>query len=347
MRDRLCFETRSTKASRNTTGNNARFLRHAAIIASIFAIFATSLLPTPASAAWPDRTITLIVPFAAGGPGDVAGRLLAAGLQKRLGQTVIVENRTGAVGDIGLGVAARAQPDGYTLVAISNVILINPNVRHVSYDPLKSFAPVAYLGASPNAIITGPKTGITSIADLIKKAKADPGKLTYATTGIGSVSHLAVELLKVRTGIKMTHVPYAGAAPALQAAASGTTDIASVSIGGVLGNIKSGMVKALVQTGSERWEDLPDVPTMKEAGIPDAVIETWQMLLAPAGTPEPIVKSLAEATRAVMQDPDTKAKMLKIGFRAGYAGPEALHARMAKELPMWKEIVDRAGIKKK
>lgn len=310
------------------------------------ALTVVSLTAAPASAAWPDRTITLIVPFAAGGPGDVTGRLLAKALSEKLNTSVIVENRVGAVGDIGITAASRAKPDGYTLLETSNVIVINPSIRHVAYDPLKSFAPIAYVGASPNALVTSPKSGINSVADLIAKAKANPGKVTYATTGVGSVSDLAVELLKTRADINMTHVPYSGAAPALQAAAAGTTDIASVSIGGVVGQIKSGLVKALVQTGSERWPDLPDVPTMKEAGIPNAVVETWQMLLAPAGTPQPIIDKIADALKAIMQDPDIKEKMMKAGSRAGYAGPQQLAARMQQEVPMWKDVVERAGLVK-
>jgi tripartite-type tricarboxylate transporter receptor subunit TctC len=313
---------------------------------SIFAAVALLAMGAPASAAWPERTITLIVPFAAGGPGDVTGRLLAKALSEKLKANVIVENRVGAVGDIGITAASRAQPDGYTLLETSNVIVINPSIRHVAYDPLKSFAPIAYVGASPNAIVTSPKSGINSVADLIAKAKANPGKLTYGTTGVGSVSDLAVELLKVRANIEMTHVPYSGAAPALQAAAAGTTDISSVSIGGVVGQIKSGLVKALVQTGSERWPDLPDVPTMKEAGIPNAVVETWQMVLAPAGTPQPVIDKLADALQAIMQEPDIKQKMMATGSRAGYAGPQALAARLKQEVPMWKEIVERAGLVK-
>ncbi len=300
----------------------------------------------PARAEWPERTITILVPFAAGGPGDIVARLLAADLTTRLKQSVIVENRVGANGSIALATVARAAPDGYTLVAMSNVILINPLVGKVSYDPLKDFAPVAYLGASPNAIITGPKSGIDNVDDLIAKARANPGKLTYATAGVGSVSQLAVELLKLRANIDMIHVPYGGAAPSLQATAAGNTDIASIAIGGLVGNIRAGMVKALVQTGAERWPELPDVPTMQEAGIPNAVVETWQMLLAPANTPAPVVQKLTEAVRAIIADPEVQAKMQKAGVKAGYAGPEALHARMASETPMWKELVDRAGIKR-
>jgi tripartite-type tricarboxylate transporter receptor subunit TctC len=299
-----------------------------------------------ARAAWPERTITIIVPFPAGGPNDLLGRLLAAELAPKLGANVIVENRAGAVGNIGLATAARAAPDGYTLVVVTCVVLINPSVSKVGYDPLTSFAPIAYLGAAPNVIITRPASGITSIADLIAKAKADPDKLNYASPGTGSVSQLAVELLKLRANIQMTHVPFNGAAPSLQAALAGTTDIASVSIAGLIGHIRSGALKGLAQTGAERWVDLPDVPTMAEAGIPNAVVETSQMFLAPAGTPEPIIKRLAEETRVVLQKPDIKEKMLKAGFMVKYEAPEQLHARMVREIPLWKEIVERAGLKK-
>ena len=315
-------------------------LRSLVALAAVAAAFGAA----PSQAAWPERTITIIVPFPAGGPNDLLGRLLAAELGQKLGQTVIVENKVGANGDIGIAAGARARPDGYTLTEVTCVVLINPSVRKTAYDPLKDFAPVAYLGAAPNAIITRPATGLNSVADLVARAKASPGKLTYATAGTGSVSQLAVELLKIRAGIDMTHVPFQGAAPSLQAALAGTTDIASVSIAGLVGHIKSGDLKALVQTGAERAPDLPDVPTMQQAGVPNAVIETSQMLLAPAGTPEAVVKRLADATREVLQSPNVQARMAKAGFRVKYEGPQDLHARMAREIPMWKEIVDRAGI---
>jgi tripartite-type tricarboxylate transporter receptor subunit TctC len=309
-------------------------------------VLALTLTNRGARADWPDHTITIIVPFPAGGPNDLLGRLLAAELAPKLGANVIVENRVGATGNIGLSTGARAKPDGYTLVVVTGVVLINPSVSKVAYDPLKDFAPVAYLGAAPNVIITRPASGITSIADLVAKAKANPGKLTYASPGLGSVSQLAVELLKLRANIDMTHVPFNGAAPSLQAALAGTTDTASVSIAGLIGYIRSGQLKGLAQTGAEHWVDLPDVPTMAEAGIPNAVVETSQMVLAPAGTPEPIIKRLSEETRAILQKPDIKEKMLKAGFMVKYEGPDELHARMVREIPMWKEIVERAGLKK-
>lgn len=310
----------------------------------LFAAFAALFGGTPAQAAWPERTITIIVPFPPGGPNDLLGRLLASELSQKLSQTVIVENKAGAIGDIGITAGARAVPDGYTLTEVTGVVLINPSVRKTAYDPLKDFAPVAYLGAAPNAIITKSGNGIDNLADLIARAKANPGKLTYATAGTGSVSQLAVELLKLRTDINVTHVPFQGAAPSLQAALSGTTDFASVAIAGLVGHIKSGALKALVQTGATRWPDLPDVPTMTEAGIPDAVIETSQMLLAPAGTPDAVIKTLTEATRDVLQKPEVQEKMAKAGFRVKYEGPQELHARMLREIPLWKEIVARAGL---
>ena len=300
-----------------------------------------------ARAAWPERNITIIVPFPPGGPNDLLGRLLAAELAPKLGQSVIVENRAGAVGNIGIAASARAEPDGYTLLVVTGVVLINPSVSKVAYDPLKDFAPVAFLGAAPNAIITRPASCITSIADLIAKAKADPGKLTYASPGLGSVSQLAVELLKLRAGIDMIHVPFSGAAPSLQAALAGTTDFASVSIAGLIGHIRSGNLKALAQTGGEHWVDMPDVPTMAEAGVPNAVVETSQMFLAPARTPDAIIKRLTEEIRVILAKPDIKEKMINPGFMVKYEGPEQLHARMVREVPVWKEVVERAGLAKK
>jgi len=300
---------------------------------AVAAMLLAVLVSGEARAVWPERTVIIIVPFPPGGPNDLLGRLLAAELAPKLGQSVIVENRAGAVGNIGLATGARAAPDGYTLVVVTVVVLINSNVAKVAYDP-------------PNAIITRPASGITSIADLITKAKANPGKLTYASPGLGSVSQLAVELLKLRADIDMTHVPFNGAAPSLQAALAGTTDIAAVSIAGLIGHIRSGTLKALAQTGSEHWHDMPDVPTMAEAGIPNAVVETSQMFLAPTGTPAGIINRLADETRVILAKPEIKEKMLAAGFMVKFEGPDDLHARMVRETQMWKEIVERAGLAK-
>jgi tripartite-type tricarboxylate transporter receptor subunit TctC len=257
---------------------------------------------------------------------------------------VIVENRSGANGNVGLTYAAHATPDGYTLVVASGVVEINPSIRKSGYE-IRDFAPVAYLGASPNVILTRPESGIASVQDLVAKAKTEPGKLTYSSPGVGSVSQLAVELLELRTSTKLVHVPYQGAAPAAQAAAAGTTDLGSINIAGLIGFIQSGKLKALVQTGQDRWPDLPEVPTMQEAGIPNAVVETTQMLLAPAGTPKPIIERLAKEVRVILNKPDVRERMLKASFAVKFEDPDELAARIAREVPMWKELVDRAGIK--
>jgi len=313
-------------------------------IASVAAIATLSIDTAPARAEWPDHTITIIAHFAPGGSNDLLARLIASELGPALKQNVIVENRPGANGNIGLTFAAHAAPDGYTLVVASGVVEINPSIRTSGYE-MKDFAPVAYLGASPNVILTRPASGIATVKDLIAKAKSEPGKITYSSPGVGSVSQLAVELLELRTDTKLVHVPYSGAAPAAQAAMAGTTDVGSVNVAGLIGFIQSGKLKALVQTGEKRWPDLPDVPTMQEAGIPNAVVETTQMLLAPAGTTQPIIDRLAKEVSAIMNKPDVRERMLKASFAVQFEGPDQLRARIAREVPMWKDLVERAGIK--
>jgi tripartite-type tricarboxylate transporter receptor subunit TctC len=299
----------------------------------------------PAEAAWPERTITIIVQFAPGGSNDLLGRILAAELAPALGQNVVVENRPGAAGNIGALAAARATPDGYTLAVLSGPILIQPNLAKVAYDPLKDFAPVAYLGASPNVILTRPNSGIVSVAELIAKAKTEPGRINYATPGAGSVSHLSVEFLKLRAGIDIVHVPFSGAAPAAQAAIAGTTELASVNISGMLGHVRSGALRALVQTGGARWSEMADVPTLVEAGIKDAVLETTQFLLAPAGTPQPIIDRLADETLKALRKPQVRERMMNASFAVSGEGPQQLRMRMEHEFATWKELIDKAGLR--
>ena len=324
-----------TRASRS-------FLMHALLAAmATLGVLASGT----ARAAWPDHAITIIVHFAPGGANDLLGRLIANELSPMLGQGVVVENRPGANGNIGLTAAARATPDGYTLVVASGVVLVNPSISKTAYDPLKDFAPVAFLGSSPNMLLTRPGSGINSVADLIAKARAEPGKVTFSSPGVGSVSQLAVELIKLRAHVDMTHVPFQGAAPAAQAAAAGTVDIASVAVAGMMGPVEGGTLKAIAQTGAGPWSELPGVPTLAEAGIPDAVVDTTQMLLAPAGTPQPIIDRLAKEVLAIMRKPEIKEKMMKASFEVRPEGPKELAARIAREVPMWKDVVDKAGIK--
>ena len=310
-----------------------------------------AILGGEARADWPEHTITIIVPFPAGGANDLLGRLLAAELAPKLGQDIIVENRVGAVGNIGLSAAARAPANGYTLLVTANAVLINPlfdsSLSKTAYDTFKDFTPIAYLGAAPNFIIAKSSSGITSVGSLIAKAKASPGKLTYASPGVGSSSQLAAELFKLRANIDILHIPFDGSDPAMMAVLTGATDIAAVGVAGFLDHIRSGELKGLVQTGRERWVDLPDVPTMAEAGFPNVVAETSQMFLAPAGTPTLVTEKLARATQQILQRSDIQAKMLQAGFLVQYEGPYELHMSMVREASMWRDIVERAGLKTK
>ena len=306
-----------------------------------------------ARAEWPERAITIIVPFPAGGTTDLVARLLAANLAPKLGQEVKVENRTGGVGIAGLRASTRAASNGYTLIVSTNALMINPMINpsatKFAYNPLMDFAPIAYLGAAPNVIITRPSSGITSIADLIAKAKANPGKLTYASPGFGTSSQLAMELFKLRANINIRQIPLDGAVSALMATVSGATDISSLNLAGIIGQIRSGDIKCLVQTGAERWVNLPDVPTMAEAGIPDVVVETSQMFLAPAGTSRSTVEKLARATQEILQRPDIKAELLRAGpFFVGQKGRRS--ARRPYYKNYWggrRSSTARAGKKKK
>jgi tripartite-type tricarboxylate transporter receptor subunit TctC len=300
---------------------------------------------------WPEHAITIIVPFARSGVTDLIGRLLATELTQRLGRIVSVQNRAGEVGRDALRDVAIAAPNGYTLLVTTNAALINlvinPNLSKTSYDTLKDFAPIAYLGSTPLVIVTRPSSGIGSIADLIAKAKANPGKLSCATVGVGSPSGIVLDLLKIRAGIDITDTPFDGNELAMMAATTGATDVASLGLGGSVNYIRSGELKALAQTGSDRWVDLPDVPTMAEAGIPNTVVETSLMFFAPAGTPDSVIDRLTRLTQEILQQRDIQARTLDAGIRVQYEGPEDLYARMIREISIWKEVAKRPGVKKR
>ena len=236
---------------------------------------------------------------------------------------------------------------GYTLAVTSNATLINSSMDAFGADPLKEFAPIAYLGAAPNVIVTRTTSGITSLGDLIAKARANPGKLTYSSPGVGTSAHLAVELLKIRAGINITHVAFNGSGMSLVAALSGITDISTLNTLGLMRYIRSGELKALAQIGKERWVELSDIPTLAEAGFPNAILETSFMFLAPAGTPYQIIDILTQKTREILEQSDIKAKLLETGFVAHYEGPDNLRERIVREMPILNEILDRSGFRKK
>ena len=231
------------------------------------AVVASCVVPAGAQAAYPERPITLIVPFAPGGPSDIIARILATALSQTLGQNVIVDNRGGAAGNIGMGQAARATPDGYTLLLTSTAIAVNTALfKNLPYDPFKDFVPISELVSAPNVLVVRPDSSIATVADLVARAKAEPSRFNYASPGAGTKSHLTGEMLKLRAGIAMVHVPYRGAGPAAQAVLAGTTQVGSVALAAAESLIKSGQLRALAVTSAVRWFSLPEVPTMIEAG---------------------------------------------------------------------------------
>jgi tripartite-type tricarboxylate transporter receptor subunit TctC len=297
------------------------------------------------AATYPERTIKIIVPFAPAGPTDIMARILATHLGEALGGTVIVENRSGAGGNIGIGLAAHAEPDGYTLLITSSAYVVNPGLyAQIPYDPYKDFAPIAELGTSPNVILVGPKLGVNSIADLVARAKADPNELNYASPGIGTTPHLSGELFKLVCDVNMTHVPFPGAAPAIQALLGGTTQVAFAALPPARPQIEAGALKALAVTGAHRWFDLPDVPTMVELGYKDFISDTFQGFLAPAKTPSAAVELLAAKSIEILKTPKITEQLRNNGFEVIANGPDGMTKRIADEVPKWRDIVAKAGI---
>jgi tripartite-type tricarboxylate transporter receptor subunit TctC len=320
---------------------HGRFAFSAALLAA-----AAAFAPASAQTNYPTRPVTLIVPFPAGGPTDIIARILAQSLSQSLGQSVVVDNRPGGGGNPGIALVARTNPDGHTLLLTSTAIAVNPALyTNLPYDPLKDFVPISELVNAPNVLFVKPDSGITSITDLIAKAKAEPNKYNYASPGVGTKSHLTGELLKLRAGINITHIPYRGGGPATQALVAGTVHLGSVALAPVEPLIKSGTVKALAVTGATRWWSLPDVPTMIESGFPGFVSDTFNALFAPAGTPPDVVALLVRETRAAMAKPEAQEAARRAGYQIVAGTPEQMTKRLISEIAGVKELVAKAGIK--
>jgi len=299
-----------------------------------------------ARAEYPERPVTIVACFPAGGGTDLAMRMFHVQLGEALGKPVIIENRGGAGGSIGTGVVARATPDGYTLLGCSSAFVVNPSLyQKVPYDPFKDFTPIMVIGSSPNVFVVPAQSKIQTMKELIAQAKANPGKMNWTSPGLGTTPQLAGELLKIKAGLEMTHIPYAGAGPANTAVLAGLVDFYVANYGSLTGLLTSGKVRPIAVTSKKRWPDLQNVPTLDEIGIKDAESDTFQGLYAPAGTPKPIVERLAKELGKILTTPEMKAKYAKLGLPVVAEGPEAFRARIAREVPMYKEVIDKAGLK--
>lgn len=294
---------------------------------------------------WPTRSIRLVVPFAPGGPTDVMARVLSQGLTAALGQPVVVDNRAGGGGNVGAAQVARSAPDGYTLLVVSSGFVVNPSLfRAPGYDPVRDFAPITELGVSPNVILATAGSGIASVAELVERSRGRPGGLDMANPGTGSTPHLTSELLRLAAGIEFTQIAHNSAALAVQSLLANTTPVGVTALPPAQPHIRSGALRALAITSATRWPDLPGVPTMIEEGYPGFVSETFQGLLAPAGTPAPILARLAREVMALLADPGVVARLNAAGFGIIAAGPEELASRISREVPMWRDVIRRAGL---
>lgn len=300
----------------------------------------TSTAPAVAQAAFPSKPVRLITPFAPGGPSDLIARLLGSEMEKRLGQPFIVESRAGAASNIGTAAVARSEPDGHTLLVPANNFMINPAIyKSVGYDPVADFAPITDLAASPCVIVASIKSGIKTFDDLLKKDRDQPGKMNYSTPGVGSPNHLIFEMLSAKAKLQLTHVPFQGGAPAMQAVLAGDVEIASTLLPNVVSYVGSNAFSILAVTGETRSADLPSVPTLTELGFPGVALEIVFMLTAPGRTPKPVIETLALNATEIMNTAAIGAKLRPAGFTSVARGPEAMKARIEREIPMFKALV--------
>src|SRR5580700_10389435 len=255
---------------------------------------------------YPSRSIRMIIPFPPGGSNDVVGRIIANQLGERLGKQVFVDNRPGAGGVVGSDLAAKADPDGYTLLIVSIAHAVDPWLYKVPFDPVKAFAPVSIIATGTNVLTVNPNVPVHSVKELLDLAKAKPGALNYASAGIGSFQHLSGELFKVTAGVNIQHVPYKGGGPAMLAVIAGEDQVMFSSIVQTVSNIQNGQLRALATGGEKRSPILPDLPTVAEAGVPGYVATNWWGIVAPAGTPQPIIDKLHDTVAGLLDSAATK-----------------------------------------
>jgi tripartite-type tricarboxylate transporter receptor subunit TctC len=315
-----------------------------------FAVFAMwcGAVGSAAAEDYPARPILLVVPYPAGGGNDVLARLVAAKMSATLGQPIVIENRGGAGSTIGTRDVARSTPDGYTLLIATSSLAINPQLYpDTAYDPVKDFAPIGLIAKSPNLVLVNPALPARNIADLIALAKRDPGKLDFASTGIGTSTHLSAMLFATMAGIKINPVPYKGVAPALTGLIGGEVPLMFCPITSAVGFVQAGSVRALAVTGAARSPSFPDLPTVAEAGLPGYAAELHYGLLAPGGTPVPIILKLNAALNAALAADDIKSRLRVDGSEPLPSTPEAYAADIASEEAKYSEIVKMSGGKAK
>ena len=294
---------------------------------------------------YPTKPLRLVIPFPPGGSNDVVGRMIAFQLSERLGKQVVADNQGGAGGIIGTEAVARATPDGHTLLLISSAYAFGASMYKLPYDPATAFTPVALLGTGPVVLAVNAKLPVNSLQDLIALAKAKPGELNYASAGVGSFQHLASALFKLQSGLDIVHVPFKGGGPAMMDVIAGNTQIAIGSLIQTLPHIRSGRLKPLGVGSAKRVPALPDVPTISEAGVPGYEATNWWGIVAPAGTPRPVIDRLHQELTVILASSETKKRFETEGGETAQLSSEEFGRFISTEIVKWAKVVKEAGIK--
>lgn len=318
---------------------------------ALFAALATTLPlwigSSPVQAqTFPDRPIKLIVPYAPGGSADIAARLITDEWSKTLGSSVVIENKGGAGGNLGVDAVAKAPADGYTIGLQTVSLAINPALTpKMPYDTLKDLAPIGMVASSQHVLVVNNNLKAANVKELLALLKAEPGKHTYGSAGPGSTFHMSAELFKAVAGVPILHIPYRGGGPALVDTIGGQVDMSFPVLSAARGQVQAGKLRALGVTGGKRSALLPDVPTIAEAGLPGYNFETWFIVFAPAGTPKPIIDKLNTTLNQALATPAVKERMVKEGFDPIPSTPDAARARVADEMPQWAKLIKERNIK--
>jgi len=295
---------------------------------------------------WPEKPVTIVVPFPAGGSTDMVARAMAQHMGDKLGQNFVVDNRSGATGTLGAGAVKRAAPDGYTLLVSSlGAFVVAPHLlKSVPYDALKDFDYITVPVQAPNVLVAAPNQKARTVQEVIAKLKANPGKVSFASSGNGSSDHLSAEVFWQQSGTEGLHIPYKGGAPAINDLLGGQVEFSFQNVNAVLQHIRAGKLHAIAVTGDKRSPVLPDVPTLAEAGVAGAEVYSWQGMAAPKGLPAAVKKKLSDAAIAAMNDPAVKKRMLDQGLEIVASTPEAFAAYQAREFARWKTVIETRKI---
>jgi tripartite-type tricarboxylate transporter receptor subunit TctC len=298
-----------------------------------------------AAQTYPSRPVRMVVGFPPGGGTDITARMLAPKLFEYLGQQFVVENRPGATTNIASDLVAKSAPDGHTLLFTTSALAINMSLyKNLGFDALRDFVPISVFAESPNLLVAHQSAG-ASVRELLAQAKAKPGSMNYSSAGSGTTQHLAGELFKARTGTFIVHIPYKGTAASLTAVIAGEVHFSFANVPAILGHVKSGRLRALAILADKRSDLMPEVPTMKEAGVEDVVVPVWYALLGPAALPRDIVRTLGDATMRAARDPDLKRRLVEQGAEPVGSTPEEFARLLREEVPRWAEIVKISGAK--